>query len=103
MHVNACMRSTSVPCRVLPELVARVHALASLPTGTRCVGFSPPQVYDPSDDEDRGFGLLGDADHLWKKDTRERQQHQVKRAKRFLDILFNHAPEKVSASMWSAR
>lgn len=53
------------------------------------------RVYDPSDEEDRGFGLLGDEDHLWTKDVRERQQHQVKRATRFLDILYNHAPERV--------
>ncbi|GBF97521.1 hypothetical protein Rsub_10444 [Raphidocelis subcapitata] len=47
------------------------------------------------DEEDRGFGLLGDGDGLWYRDTREQQQHQVKRARRFLDILFNNAPEKV--------
>ncbi|KAF6258773.1 histidine phosphatase superfamily [Scenedesmus sp. NREL 46B-D3] len=53
------------------------------------------RVYDPSDDADRSFGLLGDSDHLWTKTERERQKHQVKRAKKFLDILFEHAPEKV--------
>jgi len=34
-------------------------------------------VFDPRDDADRGFGLLGDSDHLWSKDKRERQKHQV--------------------------
>lgn len=37
------------------------------------------QVYEPEDDEDRGFGLLGDSDHLWTPDERERQKHQVGR------------------------
>lgn len=44
---------------------------------------------------DRPFGLMGDEDHLWTKHHRERQHHQVKRAKKFLDILFDHAPEQV--------
>jgi hypothetical protein len=35
------------------------------------------RVYDPSDDADRSFGLLGDSDHLWTKTERERQKHQV--------------------------
>ncbi|KAF8061943.1 Cnot4 [Scenedesmus sp. PABB004] len=52
-------------------------------------------VWDPEARADRGFGLLGDADHLWTKDKRERQKHQVRRAKHFLDILFEHAPERV--------
>jgi hypothetical protein len=37
-----------------------------------------PQVWDAADEEGRGFGLLGDADHLWFKDTRERQHHQAR-------------------------
>uniref|UniRef100_A0A383VY91 Uncharacterized protein n=1 Tax=Tetradesmus obliquus TaxID=3088 RepID=A0A383VY91_TETOB len=53
------------------------------------------RVYDARDDADRSFGLLGDSDHLWTKTEREQQKHQVKRAKKFLDILFEHAPEKV--------
>lgn len=53
------------------------------------------KVWDARDDADRGFGLLGDDDHLWTKDSRERQQHQVKRAKRFLDVLYANAPERV--------
>jgi hypothetical protein len=36
------------------------------------------QVYDPDSDEDRSFGLLGDSDHLWTPDQRERQKHQVR-------------------------
>ncbi len=55
------------------------------------------QVYDARDEEERGFGLLGDDDHLWTRDDREQQRHQVKRAKRFLDILWANAPEKVRA------
>lgn len=35
------------------------------------------RVYNPEDDADRSFGLLGDSDHLWTKDSRERQKHQV--------------------------
>jgi hypothetical protein len=35
-------------------------------------------VYDPSDDADRSFGLLGDSDHLWTKTEREQQKHQVR-------------------------
>lgn len=35
------------------------------------------QVYDPEVDQDRGFGLLGDSDHLWTSDQREVQKHQV--------------------------
>eukprot|EP00878_Enallax_costatus_P000755 GHUV01000873.1.p1 GENE.GHUV01000873.1~~GHUV01000873.1.p1 ORF type:complete len:419 (+),score=142.48 GHUV01000873.1:272-1528(+) len=53
------------------------------------------KVYDPRAGTDRGLGLLGDSDHLWTKDTRERQKHQVKRAKKFLDILYERAPEQV--------
>jgi len=52
-------------------------------------------VWDARDDEERGFGLLGDDDHLWTKDRREQQQHQVKRARRFLDILWANTPEQV--------
>lgn len=52
-------------------------------------------VYGPEDEEDRSFGLLGDRDWLWTKRDREKQAHQVKRATRFLDILFDNAPEKV--------
>jgi hypothetical protein len=37
------------------------------------------RVYDPRDDADRSFGLLGDSDHLWTKTERERQKHQVRR------------------------
>jgi hypothetical protein len=36
------------------------------------------RVYDPSDDADRSFGLLGDSDHLWTKTEREQQKHQVR-------------------------
>lgn len=35
------------------------------------------RVHDPRVDADRGFGLLGDSDHLWTKNKRERQKHQV--------------------------
>jgi hypothetical protein len=38
----------------------------------------PVQVYDPKVDEDRGFGLLGDSDHLWTANERERQKAQVR-------------------------
>lgn len=41
------------------------------------------------------FGLLDDDDHLWKKNKREKQQHQVKRAERFLETLFANAEEQV--------
>lgn len=37
----------------------------------------PLQVYDPEVDQDRGFGLLGNSDHLWTSDQRETQKHQV--------------------------
>jgi broad specificity phosphatase PhoE len=53
------------------------------------------RVYDARDGANRGLGLLGDSDHLWTKESRERQKHQVKRAKKFLDILFDRAPEQV--------
>ena len=41
------------------------------------------------------FGMLSDDDLLWKKNQREKQQHQVKRAKTFLETLFNNAQEQV--------
>lgn len=36
------------------------------------------KVYDPRAGKQRGLGLLGDSDHLWTKDKREAQKHQVR-------------------------
>lgn len=41
------------------------------------------------------FGMLSDDDLLWKKNQREKQQQQVKRAKHFLETLFDNAEEQV--------
>lgn len=41
------------------------------------------------------FGLLTDDDHLWKKNKREKQKDQIKRAETFLETLFNNAEEQV--------
>ena len=46
-------------------------------------------------DDKTDFGMLSDDDHLWKKHKREKQQQQVKRAKRFLETLFDNAEEQV--------
>lgn len=45
------------------------------------------RVYDPRDDADRGLGLLGDSDHLWTKESRERQKHQVRPAAGPLSVV----------------
>ena len=41
------------------------------------------------------FGILTDDDHLWKKNKREKQRHQIKRAEKFLETLFDNAEEQV--------
>nr|QOL01232.1 putative extracellular protein TR9_040 [Trebouxia lynnae] len=41
------------------------------------------------------LGLLTDDDHLWKKNKREKQKDQIKRAETFLETLFNNAEEQV--------
>ncbi|KAL3141757.1 hypothetical protein ABBQ32_004437 [Trebouxia sp. C0010 RCD-2024] len=41
------------------------------------------------------FGLLTNDDHLWKKNKREKQKDQIKRADTFLKTLFNNAEEQV--------
>ncbi len=46
-------------------------------------------------DDKTDFGLLTDDDHLWKKNKREKQKHQVRRAEKFLETLFNNAEEQV--------
>ena len=46
-------------------------------------------------DDKTDFGLLTDDDHLWKKNKREKQRHQVKRAEKFLETLFANAEEQV--------
>ena len=46
-------------------------------------------------DDKTDFGLLTDDDHLWKKNKREKQKHQVRRAEKFLETLFDNAEEQV--------
>jgi hypothetical protein len=61
------------------ELVYKITALDLIACVLWCAVpcCAPLQVYDPEVDQDRGFGLLGDSDHLWTSDQREIQKHQV--------------------------
>lgn len=77
----------------MPRLVQSTHTHTQL--GSTCNGTNFVSLPAVLGEDKTDFGMLSDDDHLWKKHKREKQQQQVKRAKRFLETLFDNAEEQV--------